>query len=214
MKLDVPLIQQREGSVHCQVASLLMVMAYFGDHIEYDALLAELEPYMFGTGMHNQGTAIFMQKRGYQTFFAHHDLGVVSPEIENITEKDAEKIEKVLDSTPDDEKNAYRKEKLTLDLEYIKAGGKYSTTLPKLEDVDMYLEKQIPVILGAVRNKGLHLNPVAKSANHAIVIVGKEGDYYFVNDPAPSSSGEYKIHKDRLLHAWYNAGAQIRVAWK
>lgn len=191
-----------------------MVMAYFDDHMEYDELLAELEPYISDTGMHNQGAITFMQRRGYNTLFAHHDLGVVSPEIENITEKDTKKIEEILQSIPDDEKSAYRKEKLTLDLEYIKTGGQYSTKLPTLEDVDAYLEKNIPVTLGAVRNKGLHLNPIARSANHAIVITGKEGDEYHINDPSPQTEGQYTVHKDRLLHAWYNSGVQMRVAWK
>lgn len=214
MKLEVPLIQQREGSYHCQVATLLMVLQYFGDNTSYDELLEELAPYLLSGGMHNQGAAIFMCKRGYRTFFAHHDLGVLSPDIENISEKDIEILEKALAETPEDEKNAYRREKLLLDIEYIKSGGLYSSKLPNFSLVDGYLEKGIPVIFGAVRNKGLHLKPATGEGNHAIVITGKEGESYFINDPSPNSPGQYTISKNRLLHAWYNAGVHTRVSWK
>jgi len=191
-----------------------MVLEYYEDHIEYDELLKALEPYVQENGLHNQGAGIFMRERGYNTLFAHHDLGVLSPEIENITEKDIDRLKEVFEAIPNDEQNAYRREKLALDIRYIEAGGFYSTTFPTLELVDGYLAQNIPVILGAVRNKGLHLNPTAGDGNHAIMVVGKEGDYYHVNDPSPNSEREYKIHKDRLLHAWYNSGAQMRVAWK
>lgn len=214
MKLKVPLIQQREGSYHCQVASLLMVMSYFGDHIDYDDLLAELRQYLLEDGMHNQGAILYLRKKGYETFFAHHDLEVLNPDIENVSEKDIALLEKALSETSDDEKDKYRKEKLALDIKYIKAGGKYSTRLPDFKFIDEYLEKEIPVVLGAVRNKALHLNPTAGAGNHAIVVVGKEGDHYFINDPSPNTAGEYSIHTDRLLHAWYNSAVNTRVAWK
>ena len=214
MKLEIPLIQQRAGSYHCQVATLLMVLHYFNDTLDYDELLNELEPYLLDGGMHNQGAAIFMSKRGYKTLFAHHDLGVLSPQLENKTETDIAVFEKALLDTPDDEKNSYRKEKLMLDIEYIKTGGMYSSSLPGLELIDEYLGKGIPVILGAVRNKGLHLKPAAGEGNHAIVITGEEDDDYFINDPSPNSPGQYSLHKDRLLHAWYNAGVHTRISWK
>lgn len=214
MKLKVPLIQQKAGSYHCQVATLLMVLHYFNDELEYDELLKELDPYLLDGGMHNQGAAIFMSKRGYKTLLAHHDLGVLSPDLENKTETDLSSFEKALAETPDDDKNSYRKEKLTLDIEYIKTGGKYSSTLPDLDLVDEYLNREIPVILGAVRNKGLHLKPAAGEGNHAIVIIGKEKDSYFINDPSPNSPGQYSLHKDRLLHAWYNAGVHTRISWR
>ncbi len=214
MKLEVPLIQQQAGSYHCQVATLLMVLHYFNDKLEYDELLKEMDPYLLDGGVHNQGPAIFMSRRGYQTLFAHHDLGVLSPEIENKTEKDLFLFEKALTETPEDEKNAYRREKLALDIKYIKTGGMYSSTLPGLGLLDEYLSKKVPVILGAVRNKGLHLKPAAGEGNHAIVVVGKEGDSYLINDPSPNSPGQYSLHKDRLLHSWYNTGVHTRISWK
>jgi len=214
MKLPVPLIQQREGSYHCQVATTLMILEFQKDSMSYDELLHELNPYMLDGGMHSQGPALFFRKRGYETFFAHHDLDMLDPTIENCTEKDVMKLEERLSSLEKNEKNSYRIEKLTLDIEFIKNGGRYSSSLPKLEIIDSYLEKGIPVVLSGVRNKGLHLNPIAGNGNHSIVIIGLEVDSYLVNDPSPKTSGEYSISRDRLLHAWYNSGAQMRVVWK
>ena len=180
----------------------------------YDDLLQALDPYMQDGGMHSQGPALFFRRRGYETFFTHHDLDMLDPSIENCTEKDVAKLEACLAGLEKNEKNQYRIKKLTLDIEFIKQGGRYSSSLPKLELIDEYLKKEMPVVLSGVRNKGLHLNPIAGNGNHSIVVVGKEGDSYFVNDPSPKTAGEYSIHKDRLLHAWYNSGAQMRVVWK
>lgn len=182
--------------------------------MSYDELLSALDPYLLDDGMHSQGPALFFRKRGYETFFAHHDLGMLDSSIENCTEKDVAKLEERLASLERNEKNVYQIEKLTLDIEFIKNGGHYSSSLPKLTMIDDYLDKGLPVVLSGVRNKGLHLNPTAGNGNHSIVIVGKEDDIYFVNDPSPKTDGEYSIHRDRLLHAWYNSGAQMRVVRK
>jgi hypothetical protein len=214
MGLSVPLIQQKVGSYHCQVATTLMILEYFNDPMSYEDLLVLLDPYMQERGMHSQGPALFFQKRGYHTFFAHHDLDMLDPSIENCTEKDLSKLESRLAGLERDDKNAYQIEKLTLDIEFIKSGGLYSSKLPTLALIDTYLEKSIPVALSGVRNKGLHLNPTAGPGNHAIVITGKEGSKYLINDPSPKSQGQYSIQQDRLLHAWYNSGAHFRAVWK
>lgn len=192
----------------------MMILEFLKDPMSYDELLQELNLYMLDGGMHSQGPALFFRKRGYETFFAHHDLDMLDPFVENCTEKDVAKLEERLAGLEKNEKNAYRIEKLTLDIDFIKNGGRYSSSLPKLEMIDGYLEKGLPVVLSGVRNKGLHLNPTAGNGNHSIVIVGKEADTYFVNDPSPKTSGEYSISRNRLLHAWYNSGAQMRVVWK
>lgn len=214
MKIEVPYTKQREGSYHCQVATTLMILEFFNDGMTYDELLKELDPYMVEEGMHSQGPATFFLKRGYTSFFGHHDLDMLVPNIENCTEKDVEKLETQLASLEENEKNEYQIQKLALDIAFIKGGGLYSSFLPKLDAIDEYLSKGVPVVLSGVRNKGLHLKPTAGLGNHSIVITGTEGDIYFVNDPSPRTEGQYSIHRDRLQHAWYSSGAQIRVVWK
>ena len=214
MKLNVPLIQQREGSYHCQVATTLMILEFLGEPLSYDELLQELDSYMLEGGMHSQGPALFFVQKGYKTLFAHHDLDMLDPSIENCTEKDVAKLESKLAELEVNEKNGYRIEKLKLDIEFIKNGGMYSSKLPSLQLVDEFLEKGIPVVLSGVRNKGLHLNPIAGNGNHSIVIVGKEDDSYLINDPSPKTDGEYRISSDRLLHAWYNSATHLRVVWR
>jgi hypothetical protein len=212
INLRVPLIQVPKGSHHCQIGTTLMWLALYNDYVSYEQLVDLLKPYMLGGGMHSQGTVMFLVKKGYQTFFAHHDLGVLSPEIENLTEKDLTILESHLAKIEKTEQNAYRIKKLTLDIEYIKSGGKYSTKLPDLELVDEYLSKGLPVELG-VRYKALHLFPTASNANHAVIVTGKDGDEYLINDPDPTK-GEYLISHERLLHAWYTTGAQLKVVWR
>lgn len=213
MKLKVPLVQQRAGS-HCQIATTLMILEFFNDPMSYEDLTTALEPYMVDGGMHSQGPALFFRQRGYQTFFAHHDLDMLDPSIENCTENDVSKLEQCLADLEENDANAYRIKKLSLDIEYIKSGGKYSSKLPSLQMIDEYLAQNLPVALSGVRNKGLHLNPTGSNGNHAIIIIDKDESGYIVNDPSPRTNGEYHISHDRLLHAWYNSGAQMRVVWK
>lgn len=200
-----------------------MILEYFNDvafankdekEDYYTELENTLQDYMVDGGMHSQGPAKFFRDSGYNVFFAHHDLQMLVPELENCTEKDLHKFEARLESLEENEDNAYQIEKLKLDIQLIKSGVNYSTKLPTLSDIDGWLQREIPVVLSAVRNKGLHLRPNAGQGNHAVVICGKEGEEYLINDPSPNSEGIYKIHQDRLLHAWYNSGAHIRVVWK
>lgn len=213
IQLTVPLIQVPRGSKNCQIGTTLMLLAFYNDPMSYEELVSVLKPYMIEGGMHSQGPALFFTKRNYQTFFAHHDLGVLTPPIENYTEKDIATLEAYLSEIEKTDKNAYQIEKLTLDISYIKSGGRYSTRLPDLDTVDRYLHEGIPVALG-VRYKALHLLPTAGNANHSIIVTGKNRGEYLVNDPDPQTGGEYKISRDRLLHAWYNTGVQLTAVWK
>jgi len=213
IELKIPPVQVPKGSKNCQVGTTLMLLAFYNDPMSYEELVKALEPYMLEGGMHTQGPALFLVKRGYKTFFAHHDLGVLSPPIENCTEKDIARIENHLSKIEKTDKNAYQIEKLNLDISFIKSGGMYSTKLSNLDMIDEYLQKGIPVALG-VRYKGLHLFPSAGGANHSIIIKGKENDEYLVNDPDIQTPSEYRISRDRLLHAWYNTGVQLTAVWK
>ena len=210
LKLKVPLIQQQKGTYHCQIATCLMVMAYFGDEIPYEELVKEMSPYLLDTGMNREGIATFLVKRGCDVLSIHRDLNLIDEAIENSTEKDIQKLKKFLEQLPVNETTKYQRDKLTLEIQYIEAGGKLSYSLSNLETVDSYLERKIPVVLG-VRNNALHLNPGNKN-NHSIVVIGKEDSNYIINDPSPKTEGEYKVNKDILLQAWYSNSAYILVA--
>ena len=209
IKLKVPLIQQQKGSYHCQIATCLMIMEFYGDKIPYEELVEKMGPYLLETGMDREGISTFLVKRGYDVLSMHRDLNVIDNSIENSTEKDLEKLKTALQELPINEVNKYQREKLALDIEYIKAGGKLSYSLANLETIDSYLGKNIPVVLG-VRNNALHLNPGNKN-NHSIVVIGKENNDYILNDPSPKTQGEYKVNKDILLQAWYSNSAYILI---
>ncbi len=210
MKIDVPYIQQR-GSTDCQIATTLMILAFLHHPMSYENLVDELKHYIIdGVGMHSQGHAIFFARNGYQTVFGHHDIDMLDPVIENCTEADLPKLEQHLKSLKETEQETYRVKKLSLDIEFIKAGGQYTNTLPTLSTLDHFLAQNIPIVCG-VRNKALHLNPSGGSGNHSVIITGKEGQSYFVNDPSPRTQGQYSVHRDRLLHAWYIHGAHFRA---
>ncbi len=212
IKLKVPLIQQQKGSYHCQIATCLMIMEFYGDKIPYEKLVEKMTPYLLETGMNREGVSTFLVKRGYEVLSMHRDLNLIDNSIENATEKDIEKLKTFLQQLSTTEATKYQREKLALDIEYIKAGGKLCYSLANLETIDSYLGKNIPVVLG-VRNNALHLNPGNKN-NHSVVVIGKENNNYILNDPSPKTKGEYKVNKDILLQAWYSASAYILVVMK
>ena len=200
MKLDIKIVQQNENH-DCQVATMKMVTEFNDDNVSYEELEELLASYKLETGMHSQGPATVFLKLGYKVFFAHHDLELLQPEIESLTESNLKALEEFVEGL---EEGSYQKAKLLLDIGFINFGGKYSTELPSLEDIDHHLSEGRPAVLSGVRNKGLHLDPSKGNGSHSILIIGKEGDNYLVNDPSPNSQGQYQISPKRLLHAWYN----------
>ncbi len=205
MSLNVPLIRQADN-FDCSIAALQMIMHYWGDPVDYAVLRRELSPWINEKEKtHSQGVAIFLARRGYNTFFAHHDPAVVEKTIDGITEKDLSLLEKHLASVEDNEQTAYRRKKLGLDIEYIKTGGAYSNAIPTLTLIDSRLANKVPTMI-CVKLQIWKSNPSIKN-NHYVVIAGKENDEYIINDPGSNITGPYRIQKDKLLMAWYACGA-------
>lgn len=205
--LDVPLVKQPLGSIECSIASLKMVLEYYGDNTPYTDLVKSLSEWINEEERHIQGVAIYLVKRGYDVKFSHYDL--LDEETENLTEKDSGVLEGKLKTVPDEKGNKFRRKKISLDLEYIKAGGKYSTKLPDLSLIENALSEKTPVIV--VVNLRIFLLDPTRTNNHSVVIIGEEDDYYIVNDPGHAKEGQYKVSKMRLLMAWYRCGAYALV---
>jgi hypothetical protein len=134
--------------------------------------------------MHSQGHALFFVKNGYQTFFGHHDINMLDSVIENCTEADIQKLERHLETLRETEADTYRFRKLALDIAFIKAGGSYAVQLPTLSSIESFLLQGIPVVCG-IKNKAAHLLPNGSEGNHSVIITGKDGEFFFINDPSP-----------------------------
>lgn len=83
-------------------------------------------------------------------------------------------------------------------LKFIEAKGELVKKIPVLRDINLLLDKKIPVIVG-VRPVFLRMRGKL-SMNHFIIIKGYDGDRYYILDPA---HGELKIDSATLLTAIY-----------
>lgn len=203
--LDVPLIRQAD-SFDCSIASLQMIMRYWGDMVDYKVLIRDLSPWINEKEKtHIQGVGIYLAKRGYEVHLNYHDTNVIDKAIDGVTESDKTRLVEALKKIPDNDLTQFRRKKLSLDIEFIESGGTYNNEIPTLALIDSNLENKIPVII-CVKLQIWKSNPDIKN-NHSVVIVGKEGDEYIINDPGSNITGPYRVHKDKLLMAWYACGA-------
>ena len=208
------MVKQRPGSAHCGLACLMMLMKYYNDKISYDEILKEVKVYKSGSttrspGMYTADFGKFTRQRGYKTFLNYYRPSILDKTTENLTDKDLLKLKKYLKEI----KNKPRiKRQITKDIQYIEAGGKYSTKIPTLNLIDKYLKKKIPVMIALAMNS-LRSNPNKKS-NHFVVITGQEKNYYLINDPSTKFPRPYQLQNNKLLHSWYNAGAFLLVIYK
>jgi len=210
MRLDVPQILQEKNSTNCQAVCVQMILHYYHDMVTMEEIANGLKPYLIHeSGMHSQGPAIWLAERGYDVTYIAHDLGVIDRDIEHVSEKDVGKLRDKLTEIPE-EPGHYRREKLELDIKVIEAGAKYSNDIPDLSLFNGLLEQKIPIKIG-VRGSGLQASP-HKDSNHSVVVVGKEGSKYVINDPNPYYGPQYIIEGKQLLMAWYLNGARTLIA--
>lgn len=207
MQLPVPIVKVSKGSNLCQLASALMVRAYYGESINTEQaendILAFL-PFTLGNNeRHSQGTALWLAQNGYDVLFTHHDLSVLKGphpiELGKLREQ-----YNALKKTPP----TYQTKKLSLDIQLLERGIHLSYILPGLGLLDQNLAKKIPTIC-IVKHSGLHPNLSDKS-NHAIVIIGKQHDDYIYNDN--NFDEPQRVNKSSLLQAWHASGAYTITA--
>ncbi|MFH1582442.1 MAG: cysteine peptidase family C39 domain-containing protein [bacterium] len=213
MKIKLPIKKQKKKSLHCCVVCLQMVMEYFGEKVPMEELLKQIKVYKnIGTWIADEGKIAL--KYGFKTFFCYHNSYILDKDTENLSEKDITKLKKYLKDIKRKKykEPGFKKREIKKDIEYIQLGGKFSTKVPNLDLIDGFLKKKVPVIV-TLNTNSLRGQP-DKRSGHCVVIIGKEGNNYIVNDPRPEYPKPYKLNKDKLLHAWYLRGAYLLALYK
>ena len=203
---------QPENSIECSIASVKMIMDYQSDDIAYTNLVEDLSPWINESERHLEGVVLFLAKRKYDVSFIQHDLNVIDKTLDGVTEKAKEKFVKALKHTPKNDKTYFRRKKLELAISCIEAGGNYSTAIPTFDLLDSNLQKGIPTIIG-IKLRIWNSDPT-NGNNHSVVVTGKEGQEYIINDPGFTFTEPYKIKQEKLLMAWYATGAYTLYAIK
>ena len=205
ISLNVPFIRQADN-FDCSIAALQMIMRYWGDAVDYIVLKRELSPWINEKEKtHLQGVGIYLARRGYEVYLNYHDANVIDKAIDGITELEKDQLVEALKRIPDETSTQFQRKKISLDIDFIESGGKYSTVIPTLALIDSRLANKVPTMI-CVKLQIWKSNPSIKN-NHYVVIVGKENDHYIINDPGSNITGPYRVQKDKLLMAWYACGA-------
>ena len=207
IQLDIPLINQPKGEDTCALAVLQMLLADLGNSIEY-AELKKRVPWISEdrTGI-TAATAKILVEEGYEVNFTTYQLELIDEDLVGKDEKDISVFKRKVEKL--EEGNVLKQwQKI---IEYIEAGGKFKIALSTLGQIDKYLEKGIPARL-SIAPKALH--PDSKFNSHAVVVCGKKGNQYLLNDPATRFLEPYYVGREALLFAWYANGASWFVAFK
>ena len=213
MRLKIPTKKQKKKSLHCCIVCLQMVMEYFGTKVSLEELLKQIKLYKnIGTWLADEGKIAL--KYGFNTFFCYHNSYILDKDTENLSEKDIDKLKKYLKDIKRKKykEPGFKKREIRKNIEYIELGGKFSTKVPNLDLINRFLKRRVPVIV-ALSTNSLDGKP-DKRSGHCIVIVGKEGNKYVINDPRLEFLKPYKINKDKLVQAWYLRGAYLLAVYK
>ena len=213
MRLKFPTKKQKKKSLHCCVVCLQMVMEYFGKKVNIEELLKQIKVYKnIGTWLADEGKVAL--KYGFKTFFCYHNSYILDKDTENLSEKDVNELKKYLKEIKRKKykQPGFKTREIKKDIEYIKLGGKFSTKIPNLELIDNFLRRRVPIIV-TLNSNSLDSNP-DKRSGHCVVIIGKEGNDYIINDPRQEHPRPYKLNKDKLLQSWYLRGAYLLAIYK
>lgn len=203
--LDVPFFSQPKGLLHCAIACARMLMAFNGKEYTHEELIKhflELDNTQIGI---SPASAHFMLKEGFSViYFMHQSSLLTNTYLENKTEKDVELFKKHVVSLTEGSSERVQWEKI---IQFIEAGGKFSTKLTTTDDIDKLLISGIPVRVGS-KCSILYANP-NNTGTHAVVVSGMNKNEYLINDPAPRFKEPYWINKKQLLEAWRANGSRV-----
>jgi len=188
-----------------------MMFDYFGEDISKKEIWKELHVYKRKSGLwggYFQDLGKIAIARGYEAIIYHYDWKWWNKETVDASKGDSKNLVKALQRLRKQKKGGEKKE-IDKDIDFTHHGGKFQIELPKLSAIDSYLHKKIPVIL-MVRSEDLYHDP-EDVYNHVIVVVGKQGNNYFIRDPYLAVQ---KISADELLYAWTRATGWMMVIYK
>lgn len=210
--LDINLIRQDPESDDCLRACALMILKYYNDPIKKETLWKKLHAYKKHSGLKGaylQDLGSLAIKLGYQATIYHYDWGWWDEETASESTKGKKTFLASLKRLKKEKKSWPDKKSIEKDIKFVKTGGKFRFSFPKIENIDFNIVNRIPVIL-STNAQFLYHQPKSEY-DHSIVIVGKENEDYLIRDPL---YGLEKIDKDNLFLAWCKASGWMLIIKK
>lgn len=197
MKLDVPHYYQPKNSEYCGLASLRMVLEYYGHKFSYRELTEQIRIYKDG-GTFLAELGLFAISLGLKAEEWHHQSRIVNKTLETSKNllRDLKEYAKTYQG-PNHEKLQIKK-----DIALLEKGGMLNLQIPQPSLIEDNLRQRIPVI-AAVEGAPFY-NDATVDWSHVVVIYGEEGNEFLVRDPwYEESRNLMRIPKQRFLFAWY-----------
>lgn len=202
MKLDVPLVFQKEGSPDCGPACVAMMLQYYDIDATIDSLKEEIEMYdNKWKGSFMPQLALPFLKRGFSV-----EIVLMDPRFFRFGQEYNQ--EKIKDQLMKEYKKEEEKELAKLMREFMKRGGVFKVEIPAKKHIEESLAKGN--LLCALLTTRILTAETPGFNQHFVVIKGLEDDQVIVNDPIQAQDyhgGEQKHNVDQFLYGIHACAA-------
>lgn len=205
--LPIKLVRQDPGSDDCLRCCALMVFQYFDPKTTKEEVWKKLHVYQKHSGLEG---AYFTDlgklaiSKNYNASIYHGDWHWWDKTTVEALKKSKSTFIRALKNLGLAKSHWPWKKLVAKEINFIKKGGKFFFGVPKLETIDKFLNRQIPIFL-AVRAEDLYHDP-KNSHSSAIVITGKENGKYIIKDPFWAVE---EIPSEELYSAWVRNGGWL-----
>lgn len=191
--MDIPILKG-EGNQSCGITCLRMVLSYYKKEVSQE----ELEKFNeIREGINH------LYDLGYITLKNNFKSSIIGYDFMLFNNPNEENPEEFLKNTEFIGQSKDIKESC---LKYLKEDGKLKVKIPSLKDINKYLDRNIPIILG-IRAKIIDGTNQAHIL-HYIILESYDEENYNVIDPIGK---KYKIEKNKLVYAWFSRLGQFLV---
>lgn len=189
--LNVPLVQQAEGSVDCGIASATMIAKYWGLDLAFADIQKKLKVDKYG--IYCPQLALFLLKEGFNVSIVTFNPAIFISKNTGMGGKELKKhFEKLLtikltgvESPP--------KRTIRFFLKLLEAGGKIEVRIPTEGDIRKEIKSGNPPVVSATTRFLTAKEP--RLNYHFNVVTGMDKDHIYVNDPAWGERGGRHKHK-------------------
>jgi len=211
-RLKIKLIKQPPESDDCLRCCALMVFRYYKDNITKKEVWQKLHVYKKYSGLYGatfSDAARVALEIGYKATTLHYDWQWWNQDVVRASKHSKKELIDALKRLKLKKRKWAIRKKVEKTIDFVRMGGKYKFKYPRLENIDLFLKKNIPVIL-SVRAEELYQDP-KEDYPHAILIIGKQGNNYLLNDPYLALS---KISAEELYYSWVRNGGWMMAIYK
>ncbi len=198
MKLNVPLVRQPKNSSECGIASVAMLLEYYGVPCEYEKLRGQFKITDWGTASPQLG--LWLLQHGFEV-----EIVTMHPALFNskIKPRTKEGMLRHLKSLRPAMKKPDSKLVLGYFIKFVEAGGKILPKVPGIDDIKSEISAKRPLI-ALLTHWFLHKTKEPCFTFHFNVVTGIDDKSIYVNDPDWNSPGGKSKHDiQEYLYAVY-----------